>query len=104
MNNLDILLDTVECDDRRKNKPRRTRPVLSKYERARVIAMRATQLGRGTPPLIECLEGDGPLETAEREFAAGRIPFVIRRYLPDGSTEDWRLSELGPCDKRLSHK
>ena len=83
---------------------RRTRPVLSKFERAKVLALRAEQIDRGTPALVEKLAGDGALATAEREFAAGRIPFIIRRYLPDGTFEDWKLDELGPCDRRLSHK
>lgn len=83
---------------------RRTRPVLSKFERCRVLATRAEQISRGTIALVDRLEGDSPAQTAEREFAAGRVPFVVRRYLPDGTTEDWRLDELGPCDRRLSHK
>lgn len=86
------------------SKPRRTRPVLSKYERCRVLAMRAEQIGGGTIPLVEALDGDGPAQIAEQEFAAGRIPFIIRRYLPDGSHEDWPLEDLDPCDRRLSHK
>lgn len=84
--------------------PRRSRNVLSKYERTRVLATRAEQIGRGTPALVDRLDGDGPAQIAEREFGAGLIPFIIRRYLPDGSAEDWRLDELGPCDRRLSHK
>lgn len=84
--------------------PKRSRPVLSKYERARILALRAEQIGRGTPPLTDPLEGDGPSQIAEREFAAGKIPFIIRRYLPDQTFEDWRLENLGPCDRRLSHK
>ena len=83
---------------------RRTRPVLSKFERCRVLAARAQQIGRGTIALVERLDGDNPAQTAEREFAAGRVPFIIRRYLPNGTSEDWKLDELGPCDRRLSHK
>lgn len=84
-------------------KPRRTRPNMTKFERCRVVAMRTEQIGRGAVPLVEALDGDGPAQVAEQEFAAGRIPFIIRRYLPDGTSEDWRLDELGPCDMRLSH-
>ncbi len=83
---------------------RRSRPVLSKFERCRVLATRAEQIGRGTIPLVPGLDGDGPAQTAEREFAAGRVPFIVRRYLPNGTSEDWRLEELGACDRRLSHK
>jgi len=84
-------------------KERRTRPVMSKFERAKILALRAEQLDRGTPAMVEKLDGDDPLATAEREFAAGRIPFIIRRYLPNGTAEDWKLDELGRCDRRLSH-
>ncbi len=35
-----------------------------------------------------------PLEIAMKELRAGKIPFTIRRYLPDGSFEDWKVSEL----------
>jgi len=97
---------SVEVDEDKyvARKERRTRPVLSRFERAKILALRAEQLDRGTPALVEKLDGDSALATAEREFAAGRIPFIIRRYLPDRSVEDWKLSELGPCDRRLSHK
>ncbi|CAM6002271.1 unnamed protein product [Sphagnum balticum] len=30
----------------------------------------------------------------EKELSEKQIPFVIRRYLPDSSFEDWKLSEL----------
>lgn len=58
-------------------------------------------------PFVDKLEGDRPIDVAEREFAAGRIPFIIRRFIPtpDGVvTEDWKLDELEPCDRRLAHK
>lgn len=35
-----------------------------------------------------------PYKLAEMELTAYKIPFIIRRYLPDGSYEDWKLSEL----------
>ena len=33
-----------------------------------------------------------PLAIAEQELQDGKIPFIVRRYLPDGSCEDWKLS------------
>jgi len=45
------------------------------------------------------LEGEtDPLQIAMKELKAGKIPFIIRRYLPDGSFEDWALEELTPCE------
>ncbi len=38
-------------------------------------------------------------QIAMKELKEKKIPFTIRRYLPDGSYEDWRLSELILTDK-----
>jgi DNA-directed RNA polymerase I, II, and III subunit RPABC2 len=35
-----------------------------------------------------------PLLLAEKELREKKIPFIIRRYLPDGSYEDWKIDEL----------
>ena len=40
-------------------------------------------------------EGESdPYKLAEMELSEKKIPFIIRRYLPDGSYEDWKVSEL----------
>lgn len=33
-------------------------------------------------------------QIAMKELREKKIPFTIRRYLPDGSYEDWRVDEL----------
>ena len=35
-----------------------------------------------------------PYKLAERELAERKIPFIIRKYLPDRTYEDWKLKEL----------
>jgi DNA-directed RNA polymerase I, II, and III subunit RPABC2 len=46
-------------------------------------------------PLLVQLEGESdPLEIAEKELKQRKIPFTVRRYLPDGSFEDWAVREL----------
>lgn len=46
-------------------------------------------------PVLVPLEGESdPLQIAMKELAAGKIPLVVRRFLPDGSYEDWLASEL----------
>ena len=40
-----------------------------------------------------------PILIAEKELADRKIPFLIRRYLPDNSYEDWKVSELDILDK-----
>ncbi|CAH8436393.1 unnamed protein product [Schistosoma guineensis] len=71
-----------------------TTPYLTKYERARVLGARALQLSMSAPVMVE-LDGErDPLKIAEKELRANKIPIIIRRFLPDGSFEDWSLDEL----------
>jgi len=46
-------------------------------------------------PIMVELEGEtDPLEIAQKELRERKIPIIIRRYLPDGSFEDWNIDEL----------
>ncbi len=72
-----------------------TIPLLTKYERARIIGMRTVQLNNGAAPLIEV--PDTLLDNviiAEKELAAKKIPFILCRPLPDGRKEYWKLEDL----------
>lgn len=76
------------------NAVRITTRFLTKYEKARVLGTRALQLSMNAPPMV-AVEGEtDPLEIAYKELREKKIPFIIRRYLPDGSFEDWKLDEL----------
>ncbi len=82
---------------REKNLERITSTFMTKYEKARVLGTRALQISKNAPLMITPLPGESdPYKLAERELTEGKIPFIIRRYLPDGSYEDWKLSELTP--------
>jgi len=39
-----------------------------------------------------------PLQIAMKELQQRKIPLIIRRYLPDGTYEDWTVSELIVAD------
>jgi DNA-directed RNA polymerase I, II, and III subunit RPABC2 len=46
-------------------------------------------------PLMVEPEGEtDPLQIALKELREQKIPLIIRRYLPDGSFEDWAIDEL----------
>ena len=78
-----------------KNKDRITATFLTKYERARILGTRALQLSKNAPPMVVPQPGEtDPYKLAERELAEKKIPFIVRRYLPDHTYEDWRLEEL----------
>ncbi|KAJ2454803.1 subunit common to RNA polymerases I, II, and III [Coemansia sp. RSA 2336] len=73
---------------------RTTTPYMTKYERARILGARALQISMNAPVMVE-LDGESdPYVIALKELRSKKIPFVIRRYLPDGSFEDWRVTEL----------
>ncbi|GKT15520.1 putative multi-domain containing protein [Aduncisulcus paluster] len=74
---------------------RKTTPYLTKYERARIIGTRALQLSLGAKALVPIpAKMTDPLEIATKELQTGKIPMIVRRHLPDGSYEDWRVSDL----------
>ena len=71
-----------------------TTQYLTKYERARVLGTRALQISMNAPVMVD-LEGEtDPLKIAQKELRERKIPIIIRRYLPDGSFEDWGIDEL----------
>ena len=73
----------------------RTLPILSKYEKTRVLGQRAKQINTGSKPFIEIDENiiNGYL-IAQEELHQKKIPFIIRRPLPSGGSEYWYLSDL----------
>ncbi|KAL6213968.1 hypothetical protein ACLB2K_013406 [Fragaria x ananassa] len=97
-NNDDVAGDAIETDDKEEQapveRPRKTSKFMTKYERARILGTRAVQISMNAPVMVE-LEGEtDPLEIAMKELRERKIPFTIRRYLPDGSYEDWGVDEL----------
>lgn len=73
----------------------RTLPFLTKYEKARVLGERAKQLNSGAKPVIDVDNTiiDGYL-IALKELEEKKIPFIIKRPLPNGGCEYWNISDL----------
>jgi DNA-directed RNA polymerase I, II, and III subunit RPABC2 len=83
------------------NKNKRTNPILTKYERARILGKRAKQITENLLIMVE-LEGETtPLEISKKELKQKKVPFIIRRYLPDGEEEDVILSEMDFIDETI---
>ena len=69
-------------------------PILSKYEMVNIIATRAKQISLGAKVL---LKNPGKLqakELAELELKNKMTPLKIKRNLPNGRYEIWKISEL----------
>ena len=72
-----------------------TYPFLTLYERTKVLSMRASQLARGAQPFIDVPEYlTDVYEVAKAELDAKRLPYILKRPLPDGQFEYWRLADL----------
>ena len=71
-----------------------TTPYMTKYERARLLGTRALQIAMCAPLMVEPDGETDPLQIAMKELKEKKIPMIIRRYLPDGSYEDWSVDEL----------
>ena len=67
---------------------------MTKYERARILGTRALQISKNAPLMIDPADESDPYRLAEIELAEKKIPFIIRRYLPDCSYEDWKVCDL----------
>lgn len=73
----------------------KTLPYLTKYERARILGVRAKQINIGATPFIKLTEEiiDGYI-IAEMELKEKKIPFIIKRPMPNGGSEYWFLKDL----------
>jgi len=72
-----------------------TLPFITRYEKARIIGERTKQLNAGANPFVQVEPSviDGYL-IALKEFDEKKIPFIIKRPLPNGSCEYWKMSDL----------
>jgi DNA-directed RNA polymerase subunit K/omega len=85
--------DIMKTYDPSKNK---TKNILSKYEKVKLVGIRAEQLQRGAPPNIK-LDPTTPFDAREialEELRQKKIPLKICRKLPDGTKEYWRLDDM----------
>ena len=73
----------------------RTLPYLTKYEKTRILGQRAKQIDSGATAFVKVPENviEGYL-IAMLELEQKRIPFIIRRPLPNGGSEYWNVKDL----------
>jgi len=73
----------------------KTLPFITKYEKARIIGERTKQINSGAEPLVDVEPSviDGYL-IALKEFEEKKTPFILKRPLPNGGCEYWRMSDL----------
>lgn len=73
----------------------RTYPFLTNYERTKIIGLRANQISKGSAPFIAVPKHITDVkDIAKLELEQKRLPFIIKRPLPNGQFEYWRLADL----------
>ena len=73
----------------------RSVPYLTQFERTKILGFRSNQLSQGARPLIEVpAHVTDVMEIARIELEQKRLPFLLKRPMPDGTYEYWRLQDL----------
>jgi DNA-directed RNA polymerase I, II, and III subunit RPABC2 len=81
----------IDSTDKKHKSP----PFLTIYERTKILGARTNQLAEGAMPFVTVPEYmTQPLEIAKLELEQRRLPYIIKRPMPDGTFEYWRLSDL----------
>ena len=77
------------------DKLHRTIPLLTKFERTKILGIRVKQLNSGAQPFISVSEDilDNFI-IAEKELQEKKLPFIIQRPLPNNTFEYWYVKDL----------
>jgi DNA-directed RNA polymerases I, II, and III subunit RPABC2 len=72
-----------------------TKPILTKYEKTKILGLRMEQLARNAPPYVDVdSKTFDPYKIALKELQEKKIPFMVRRTLPNGQKEVYRLEDM----------
>ena len=70
-------------------------PYLTKYEKTKILGLRAQQLANGSLPFVTVPKHiSDTCDIAKIELQQRKLPFIIRRGLPNSKNEYWRLSDM----------
>ena len=69
--------------------------VAQAWKKTKIIGLRANQLSKGARPYVPVPDHISNVrKIARMELEQRRLPFIIRRPMPDGTHEYWRLADL----------
>lgn len=89
------LVDYTETYAQYKLGIKETKPFINKFERIKIISIRAQQIANGAKSTIPIPNGiNDVIAIATLEYKAKKIPFMIRRFKADNTYEDWRLNDF----------
>jgi DNA-directed RNA polymerase I, II, and III subunit RPABC2 len=91
---------TPNTEDLKKmRETKKTRPILSKYEKTKLVGERAQQIAMGAPIYVDVNEEErlDSFKIAEKEVRERKVPLLIRRFymtMKGPKYEDWRIEEF----------
>lgn len=70
-------------------------PIMTKYEKAKIIGQRTKQLNEGETPFVTMAKPviDNSI-IAEEELNQKKLPFILQRPIPGGGFEYWNVKDL----------
>ena len=72
----------------------KTVPILTKYEKTKLLGLRVVQLNNNAKPYFNANEKMSNIEIANREIELKLIPLIIKRPLSNNKFEYWKLKDL----------
>lgn len=77
------------------SKTKISEPVLTKYEKAKIIGISAQQIQTGRKPALDIPSHlINPIDIAEYELIKKKTPFIIKRKLPNNKFEYFTIEQL----------
>ena len=79
--------------------PKVSKNIMTKYEFDQIISLRTTQISLGSPAFVDVsdLKIHSNMELrkiALREIKEGKLPFIIKRPLPNNKFEYFRIGDM----------
>jgi DNA-directed RNA polymerase subunit K/omega len=76
-------------------------PFMTKYEFDQIIGLRTVHISRGAPMMVD-MPADFKIQTnmelrhvAIKELVEHKLPYIVKRTMPNGKTEYWPVAKLG---------
>lgn len=95
-----IIDDSAKVLSRYDTNGNRSTPLMTKYEFNQVIALRTMHLSRGAPIFIpnkkdlRISTNMDLREIAIEELLQDKLPYIIKRIMPNGKPEYWKVHDL----------
>jgi DNA-directed RNA polymerase I, II, and III subunit RPABC2 len=79
---------------RRLSEPKRTPPILFKYEMTQALGVRTKQLQLGAMANVSTAGCRDEIQIAERELEEKKMPLIVVRHVSPTEVEYWRIGDL----------